>query len=32
MIRYPGNVFVGLMGNEGKPVDWVKDSPWNFGG
>lgn len=32
MIRYPGNVFVGLMGNEGKPVDWVKNSPWNFGG
>lgn len=32
MIRHPGNVFVGLMGNEGKPVDWVKDSPWNFGG
>jgi len=32
LLRYPGNVFVGLMGNEGKPVDWVKDSPWNFKG
>lgn len=32
MLRYPGNVFVGLMGNEGKPVDWVKNSPWNFQG
>jgi hypothetical protein len=32
MARYPRNVFAGLMGNEGKPVDWVKDSPWNFKG
>lgn len=32
MLRYPGNVFVGLMGNEGKPVDWISDSPWNFKG
>jgi hypothetical protein len=26
MIRYPGNVFVGLMGNEGAPVDFSKES------
>lgn len=32
LLRYSGNVFVGLMGNEGAPVDWVADSPWNFGG
>lgn len=26
MLRYPGNVFVGLMGNEGTPVDFSSES------
>lgn len=32
MVKRKGNVFGGLMGNQGTPIDWVKDSPWNFGG
>lgn len=32
IVRHPSTAVVGLMGNEGEPVDWLNNSPWDFKG